>query len=47
MYKIEFAKRVVKFYERVDDPTARRLNRIFERFSEYPYNIPNVKHLKG
>jgi hypothetical protein len=38
MDKIEFAKRAAKFYQRVDDPTARRLNRIFERFSDDPYN---------
>ncbi len=47
MYRIEFARKAAKFYERTDAVTARRLNLIFERLSEDPLNLPNTKHLKG
>ncbi len=47
MYKIEFARKAAKFYQQVDDATAGRLNRIFEKLAEDPFNLPNVKQLKG
>lgn len=47
MYKIEFARKAAKFYQRIDTVTARRLNHIFEKLSEAPFSLPNIKHLKG
>jgi hypothetical protein len=35
MYRIEFAKKAAKFYQRIDTVTGRRLNHIFERLSDY------------
>ncbi|RPJ82190.1 MAG: type II toxin-antitoxin system RelE/ParE family toxin [Deltaproteobacteria bacterium] len=47
MYRIEFAKKAAKFYQKTDTATAQRLNRVLERLTEDPFNLPNIKHLKG
>jgi mRNA interferase RelE/StbE len=47
MYRIEFARKAAKFYQRTDAATARRLNLIFEKLLKSPLNLPNIKQLKG
>ncbi len=47
MYRIEFVKKAAKFYQKSNNAIARRLNIVFERLSENPFNLPNLKHLKG
>ncbi len=47
MYRIEFARKAAKFYQKSDTATVRRLNRICEKLSGNPFNLPNIKHLKG
>jgi mRNA interferase RelE/StbE len=47
MYRIEFARKAARFYQRADTITARRLNLIFNRLSQDPLILPNTKRLKG
>jgi mRNA interferase RelE/StbE len=47
MYKIEFARKAAKFYQKTDTMTVKRLNRAFEKLSENPFSSSNIKHLTG
>jgi len=47
MYRIEFARKAAKFYQKTDTVTAQRLNRILEKLTVDPFRITNIKHLKG
>ena len=47
MYKILTHKKAVKYYENLDDKTAKRINKAFEAISKDPIENPHIKRLKG
>ncbi|MGE0082876.1 MAG: type II toxin-antitoxin system RelE/ParE family toxin [Desulfococcaceae bacterium] len=47
MYNLEFTKKAAKFYRKADTVTVRRLNHVFDKLSENPFEYPNIKYLKG
>ena len=47
MYKIELSRKAVKFYQKADTITARRLNLAFDKLSEDPFGYYNIKRLTG
>lgn len=47
MYEVQLSRAAQRFYEKADEPLARRLNRCFEQLQRDPYNHPNIKRLTG
>ncbi|MDP3028064.1 MAG: type II toxin-antitoxin system RelE/ParE family toxin [Deltaproteobacteria bacterium] len=47
MYKIFPHKRAVKYYESLDDKTAKRINKAVEAMSRNPLEGPHIKRLRG
>lgn len=47
MYKVSLHKKAVKYYESLDDKTARRINKAIEEVSEYPFEGSHIKRLRG
>ena len=47
MYEILSHKRAVKYYEGLDDKTARRINKAIDEIKKDPYRGSHIKKLKG
>ncbi len=47
MYKVLPHKRAVKYYESLDDKTAKRVNRAIEEISKNPSEGRHIKRLRG
>lgn len=47
MYKILSHKKAVKYYRRLDDKTAKKVNKVIEEISKQPYSYFHTKRLKG
>lgn len=45
--KIELSKKAAKYFESVDVPTRKRLDRALLEIIEDPYSGPHIKRLKG
>lgn len=47
MYKVSLHKKAVKYYESLDDKTARRINKAIEEITETPLEGIHIKKLRG
>ena len=47
MYKVFPHKKAVKYYESLDDKTARRINKAIEAISRNPLEGLHIEHMKG
>jgi mRNA interferase RelE/StbE len=47
MYKVFPHKKAVKYYESLDDKTAKRINKAVEEMSRNPLMGPHIKRLRG
>ena len=47
MYKTFPHKKAVKYYESLDDKTARKINKAIEVISKNPLEGPHIKRLRG
>lgn len=47
MYKVSPHKTAVKYYESLDDKTAKRINKAIEAISKNPLEGPHIKRLRG
>ena len=47
MYKIFPHKKAAKYYESLDDKTAKRINKAIEAITRNPLEGPHIKRLKG
>jgi len=47
MYKVFPHKRAVKYYESLDDKTAKKINKAIEAMINNPLEGPHIKRLKG
>lgn len=47
MYKVFPHKKAVKYYESLDNKTARRINKAIESMSNNPLEGPHIKRLRG
>ncbi|PIP06855.1 MAG: plasmid stabilization protein [Syntrophobacteraceae bacterium CG23_combo_of_CG06-09_8_20_14_all_50_8] len=47
MYKVFPNKKAVKYYESLDDKTAKRVNKAIEAISKNPLEGPHIKRLRG
>ncbi|HHN65274.1 MAG TPA: type II toxin-antitoxin system RelE/ParE family toxin [Nitrospirae bacterium] len=47
MYKVSLHKKAVKYYESLDDKTAKRINKAIEAMSRNPLKGPHIKKLRG
>lgn len=47
MYKVSPHKKAVKYYESLDDKTAKRINKAIEPISNNPLEGPHIKRLRG
>lgn len=47
MYKVFPHKKAVKYYESLDDKTAKRINKAIEVMSNNPLEGPHIKRLRG
>lgn len=47
MYKVSLHKKAVKYYESLDDKTARRINKAVEEMRENPFEGYHIKRLRG
>jgi mRNA interferase RelE/StbE len=47
MYEIKLSRKAVKFYQKADTVTVRRLNTAFDKLAEDPFHHYNIKPLSG
>ncbi len=47
MYKVSIHKKAIKYYESLDDKSARRINKAIEEMSENPFEGSHIKKLRG
>ena len=47
MYKVFPHKKAVKYYESLDDKTAKRINKAIEVINRNPLEGPHIKRLRG
>jgi mRNA interferase RelE/StbE len=47
MYKVFLHKKAIKYYESLDDKTAKRINKAMEIISKNPLEVPHIKRLRG
>lgn len=47
MYKIFPHKKAAKYYDSLDNKTARRINRAIDAISKNPLEGPHIKRLRG
>lgn len=47
MYKVFLHSKSAKYYQTLDDKTARRINKAIESISNNPYEGQHIKKLKG
>ncbi len=47
MYEVFPHKKVVKYYENLDDRTAERINKGIDKISSNPFESTRIKKLKG
>lgn len=47
MYNVSPHKKAFKYYESLDDKTARRINKAIETLSNNPFEGPHIKRLRG
>ncbi len=47
MYKVSLHKKAIKYYERLDDKTVRRINKAIEEISNNPLEGYHIKTLRG
>jgi len=47
MYKVFPHKKAIKYYENLDDKTAKRINKAIEGITTNPLEGPRIKRLRG
>ena len=47
MYEVRLSRRADRYYQRVDQDTARRLNECFENLRQDPFGLGDVRPLRG
>lgn len=47
MYEVSLHKKAIKYYESLDDKTAKRINKAIEEVSEDPLEGSHIKRLRG
>lgn len=47
MYKISLHKKAIKYYQSLDNNTAKRINKAIDEISKNPFEGANIKRLKG
>jgi hypothetical protein len=47
MYELLLSRRALRYYQRVDSDTARRLNQGFDTLTANPFGGGDIKPLKG
>lgn len=47
MFKIILHKKAAKYYQKLDEKTAKRVNLAIEEIGKSPVNSPHVKRLRG
>ncbi len=47
MYKVSVHKKASKYYESLDDKTAKKINKAIEEISKNPFEGPHIKKMRG
>ena len=47
MYKVSLHKKAIKYYESLNDKTAKKINKAIEEISENPFEGPHIKKMRG
>lgn len=46
-YSVKFVKNARKYFNKLDKPTKKRIQKVIDQLMENPYTVPNVKPLSG
>jgi len=47
MFKVSIHKKAIKYYESLNDKTAKKINKAIEEISEHPFEGRHIKKMRG